>query len=280
MKSIYSILLVLIMAGIVFAVDSNLFQQTDSEFEQFMGKPSVPSTDESVEEGELISGEVDEAKKYGLVAYVIQAGAYKDQDRAVRFVEKLQQHGLDAFFFYDKDRLFKVRIGNYPLKEIADDVAYSLKQQGIIQDFRIVSPETYSYTQQENKGGKGYVREELVATVLRHIGIPYKWGGTSAATGFDCSGLMMVTYKMNGLVIPRNSRSQYQKGNRISKSTLQKGDLVFFATGSNPRRISHVGMYIGSGDFVHAPGRGKQIRKASLSNSYFKKRYIGACSYL
>jgi cell wall-associated NlpC family hydrolase len=85
---------------------------------------------------------------------------------------------------------------------------------------------------------------------------------------------------MNGFLIPRNSRMQYKKGKKISKSNLKKGDLVFFATGSNRYRITHVGMYVGSGTFVHAPGRGKRVRKAKLSNSYFKRRYIGAVTYL
>lgn len=294
MKPFSTSLLILFMliSSVVFSQDS-FTDSINSEFEQFKGSGSdstieskdqtpiiLPKKETPVEdEGELISGGVDEAKKYGLVEYVIQAGAFKNQDTAVKFVEKLNRQDLDAFFFYDTDRLFKVRLGNFATLDTAKRIARDLKSNGTIGEYQIVSPNTYSYTQIEAKGTP-YVRDELVKTVKRHIGILYKWGGTSAATGFDCSGLMMVSYKMNGLVIPRNSRSQYGKGKKISKSQLRKGDLVFFATGSSRTRISHVGMYIGNGQFVHAPGRGKRVRTASLSNSYFKRTYIGAVSYI
>lgn len=294
MKIILHILLVILITipTITFAKDS-FDDNINSEFEDF--KQSINgNTDKKVttpivipskkhtpieDDNDLISGNVDEATKYGLVEFIVQAGAFKKLDTAVKFVEKLNKQDLDAFYFYDSDHLFKVRFGNFASRDTAERIALDLKQNGIINDYQIVSPSTYSYTKIKTKG-TSYVRDKLVTTVKRHLGIRYLWGGTSAKTGFDCSGLMMITYKMNGLVIPRNSRVQFQKGNRISKSRLQKGDLVFFATGSNRKRISHVGLYIGNGKFVHAPGKGKRIRIASLNNSYFLKRYIGAVSYI
>ena len=89
----------------------------------------------------------------------------------------------------------------------------------------------------------------------------------------------MTVYRLNGLELPRNSRAQFQAGHPISRDDLQPGDLVFFATGSRSR-VSHVGLYSGSGEFIHAPGKGKTIRSASLSNNYFKSRYAGARRYL
>ena len=89
----------------------------------------------------------------------------------------------------------------------------------------------------------------------------------------------MTVYRLNGLELPRNSRSQYQTGRPVPRNALEKGDLVFFATGSR-NRVSHVGIYSGRGQFIHAPGKGKTIRTASLSSRYFQERYAGARRYL
>jgi len=78
--------------------------------------------------------------------------------------------------------------------------------------------------------------------------------------------------------LPRNSRAQFRSGASIRKEDLQEGDLVFFAT-DGLKRVSHVGVYAGGGRFIHAPGQGKRIRVASLSNGYFNRRYMGARRY-
>jgi len=109
--------------------------------------------------------------------------------------------------------------------------------------------------------------------------VPYQWGGDSPETGFDCSGLTMVVYQLNGLDLPRSARQQWKAGWPVERSRLGKGDLVFFAT-SQGRRVSHVGIYIDNGRFVHAPRRGRNITISSLSNTYYKTRYLGARSYL
>jgi cell wall-associated NlpC family hydrolase len=77
---------------------------------------------------------------------------------------------------------------------------------------------------------------------------------------------------------PRNSRAQFRAGTPIKRSALQIGDLVFLATGRR-RYVSHVGIYTGGGRFIHAPGKGKPIGIASLSNGYFNRRYVGARRY-
>jgi cell wall-associated NlpC family hydrolase len=89
----------------------------------------------------------------------------------------------------------------------------------------------------------------------------------------------MVVYRLNGLNLPRNSRQQWRVGVPIKRSRLMKGDLVFFAT-AGKKRISHVGIYTGDGTFIHAPGRGKKIRTAKITNRYYKENYRGARRYL
>jgi cell wall-associated NlpC family hydrolase len=89
----------------------------------------------------------------------------------------------------------------------------------------------------------------------------------------------MTVYQLNGLDLPRTSRQQWNTGTPVSRRHLSKGDLVFFATNGG-RRVSHVGLYAGDNQFIHAPRRGQRIQTASLANSYYKKRYLGARRYL
>ena len=116
-------------------------------------------------------------------------------------------------------------------------------------------------------------------TARRFIGVPYRWGGTDAEEGFDCSGLTLVCYRLNGLNLPRVSRSQYQAGRRVARDQLQPGDLVFFAT-QGGSRVTHVGLYIGNGKFIHAPRTGKTVRIANLSTPFFARTFVGGRSYL
>jgi cell wall-associated NlpC family hydrolase len=89
----------------------------------------------------------------------------------------------------------------------------------------------------------------------------------------------MVSYRLNGLNLPRVSHQQFKKGRAVAKTGLRKGDLVFFATRGG-KQINHVGLYIGDGNFIHAPRTGKTVRIASLSNSFFMRTYAGARTYL
>ena len=115
-------------------------------------------------------------------------------------------------------------------------------------------------------------------TARKMLGVPYRYGGTDPH-GFDCSGLTMVVYRINGLNLPRSSRQQWKAGKPIGRRQLQKGDLVFFAT-ARGNKVSHVGIYAGGNKFLHAPGRGRRIQTSSLSSKYYSARYVGARSYL
>ena len=96
---------------------------------------------------------------------------------------------------------------------------------------------------------------------MRYLGVPYVWGG-STPRGFDCSGLVMFAYAQIGVSLPHSSYAQYSMGTPVSMSQLQPGDLVFFAG------ASHEGIYIGGGQFIHAPHTGDHVKISSLSGWY------------
>jgi hypothetical protein len=209
--------------------------------------------------------------------YTIQVGAFSNMDNAVRLTEKLQAQGLNAYHFLHDSGLYKVRFGNYPTKNAALERAEYLKTAGIIDVYYIVGPNDYTASAYW-PGNLDYIRNDIVTTAQKYIGIPYKWGGESPRTGFDCSGLTMTVYRLNGLQLPRSSKAQFQAGRPINHSQLLKGDLVFFAT-SGGGKVSHVGIYVGDNKFLHAPGKYRKIRTSSLSSEYYKSRYLGARRY-
>lgn len=114
--------------------------------------------------------------------------------------------------------------------------------------------------------------DQLIATAKKYIGVPYLWGGTTPS-GFDCSGFLQYVFRQNGLSLLRTSKQQYTMGVYVAKNQLQKGDLVFFQTGSNG--ISHVGMYIGNDQFIHASSS-NGVTISNLSSSYWVRTYYGA----
>jgi hypothetical protein len=225
------------------------------------------------------SGPAYPQKTIARLGYSIQVGAFANLNNAVRLSKALEQRGLDAYYFVHKTGLYKVRFGDFPTKEAAREKAEAVRAAGIIETYYIVSPDDYAVVKQRKRGGRSYLRNEIVGTAKRFLGVPYRWGGSSRREGFDCSGLTMVVYQLNGLNLPRSSREQYRVGTPIEKSQLSQGDLVFFAT-SGGRRVSHVGIYVGNGEFIHAPRRGKKIRTERLTKRYFKNRYVGARTYL
>ncbi len=118
------------------------------------------------------------------------------------------------------------------------------------------------------------IGENILKTAYRFMGVPYLWGGTSAK-GMDCSGFTKTVFFLNGLIIPRDASQQVETGNLIDTKdgweNLQAGDLLFFGTkssGNRKERITHVAIYIGDGDYIHAAGR-VRINSFNKSKSYY-----------
>ncbi len=108
---------------------------------------------------------------------------------------------------------------------------------------------------------------------LRHI--RYKSGGRDPATGFDCSGFVRYVFRHGpGTELPSDSASQYRTGKLVTRQDMQTGDLVFFRIKGT--RVSHVGIYIGNGRFIHAPSKGKAVSISRLDEAYWSKRFAGA----
>lgn len=110
-------------------------------------------------------------------------------------------------------------------------------------------------------------RSEVVNIAMRYLGAPYRWGA-SGPNSFDCSGFTMFVYAQVGVSLPHSSRAQINSGQRVSMSDLQPGDLVFFGS-----PIHHVGIYVGGGQYIHAPRTGDVVKISSLSRG----DYAGAC---
>lgn len=117
-------------------------------------------------------------------------------------------------------------------------------------------------------------RDGVIGTAMSRMGTRYRWGGTTPA-GFDCSGFTGYVYARNGKRLPRTASEQSKQGQSVNKGELKKGDLVFFKT-TRSSRVSHVGIYVGEGKFVHASSGGGRVRVNNLSDSYYQKRFAGA----
>lgn len=121
----------------------------------------------------------------------------------------------------------------------------------------------------------GEQRAEALLQALLSLGVDYRYGGKTPATGFDCSGLVAHVFReAYGIQLPHNARAQSEYGRRVGLAELRAGDLVFYNTLNRP--YSHVGIYLGDGRFLHAPKTGAQVRVESISAAYWSKRFDGA----
>ena len=117
--------------------------------------------------------------------------------------------------------------------------------------------------------------QDIAVYALSLVGVDYRYGGETPDRGLDCSGLIRYVFQQTtGVTLPRTAHELARIGAKVPRSELVPGDLVFF----NTRRsaFSHVGIYLGNGEFIHAPSKGGEVGVAQLSSSYWKKRYDGA----
>jgi cell wall-associated NlpC family hydrolase len=243
------------------------------------------------------------------IGYSVQVGAFAEVSNAKRLAEKLQEKGVEAYYFKKDDNLYAVRFGDYRTWNEARKAARSFVKEQKISSYYIASPSGFAARGKcaiETAKVKEKIEEikrelakncsppskqmtahdtsdtsdlgPIVAqTAERFVGIPYQWGGNNVVEGLDCSAFAKAVYYLVGVNIPRTSAEQFKVGKSVSRGDLQKGDLVFF--GHN-NVVSHVGIYVGNNKFVQAPKRNDEIRISDLDNPGFSKKYIGAKRYL
>jgi peptidoglycan endopeptidase LytF len=132
----------------------------------------------------------------------------------------------------------------------------------------------YKYTESQVENGR-FSKESIIEVAKKYLGAPYKFGGNDLATGIDCSGYVKKIFSRFNVYLPRTARDiYYNAGYSVSKKNLDTGDLVFFTTYA--KYPSHVGIYIGNDEFIHASSASRKVTIDSINKQYYKKRYIGA----
>lgn len=114
---------------------------------------------------------------------------------------------------------------------------------------------------------------KVVQQARSQIGTPYRYGGNTPESGFDCSGLVFYSHKKTGQRIPRTTGEQYRASRPVARKNLRPGDLVFFRF-RRSRQVSHVGIYLGANRFVHAPSSNKKVSIAKLNTPYWSRHFV------
>lgn len=119
--------------------------------------------------------------------------------------------------------------------------------------------------------------DDVLMRAIGLVGTPYRWGGNTPDSGFDCSGLIAYVYRdAAGISLPRSTREMISmRAPDVSKDALQSGDLIFFAT-EGGGHVSHAGIYVGEGRFVHAPSTGGTVKLDYLNKPYWQRAYLNA----
>lgn len=161
-----------------------------------------------------------------------------------------------------------------PPASAEDDIGRFMAEKRLVdrlEDVRVHMGERMS----EGASRVAHRASDLVVTAMAFLGVPYRRGGDSAETGFDCSGFVKAIYQQAaGLVLPRLAKEQAAATQTIDRRELQPGDLVFFNT--LRRTFSHVGIYIGDNKFIHSPKPGAQVRVEDMGVPYWSSRFDGA----
>jgi cell wall-associated NlpC family hydrolase len=130
------------------------------------------------------------------------------------------------------------------------------------------------HTNEESRVSEYDIRSAIISVAKKFLGAPYKFGGTSVLKGIDCSAFVNKVFSFFDVELPRTARDIYKVGKDVDRSELTMGDLVFFRTYA--QYPSHVGIYIGDSEFIHASSRAKRVTIDSIDFPYYRKRFIGA----
>jgi hypothetical protein len=223
--------------------------------------------------------------------YGVQVGAFKEFERAEQVQQALEDAGFSSYFS-EVGGYKRVRIGPYLSREKAEREARSLwpflvarfgpleferswvvVEDREIENAPIVTAETPAPIFPDRRVTARGDARLILEDAMTHLGTPYHWGGTQPG-GFDCSGFVQFIFSSRGFVIPRQAKNQFKVGDEIAADALEPGDLVFFSTYS--RGASHVGIYIGEGEFIHSSSGEGVVTITPLAKRYYTNRYLGA----
>ena len=132
--------------------------------------------------------------------------------------------------------------------------------------------ETSGAVGQQQSPGTDQAADRAATIAFRQVGVPYRYGGTDSS-GFDCSGLVNYAYGKSGVQLPRTTAGLWASLRPVEKHDVRRGDIVFFRIEG---KIAHVGLYLGAGEFVHAPSSGRSVSVASMDSAFYRQAYVRA----
>jgi len=160
-------------------------------------------------------------------------------------------------------------------EDLVQQALYSLTLPGQADNLDFAMPAIQLETPAAEVPAPRSLRVLLADFAMTLRDIRYRRGGREPATGFDCSGFVQYVFSHSiGMDLPDVAASQFQTGKKVSRGELKTGDLVFFHT--RGASVSHVGIYLDGGRFIHSPSTGKRVRVDELSDPYWAKRFIAA----
>lgn len=140
----------------------------------------------------------------------------------------------------------------------------------------IVSSALASEPTKSSQNSHSSKKHPLAETAKKYLGIRYRYGGSSPSRGFDCSGFVYYLLRRHGIYAPHSAAALFHMGKPVSRFELKPGDLVFFRNTTRRRGITHVGIYVGDGKFIHASSGRGCVTISSLSAPYYAARFAGA----
>jgi cell wall-associated NlpC family hydrolase len=272
-----------VVSGVIYFISSvNLFQ----------GK-SLMTIDEDTEGVDTIDFDYDEGKRVATVTvnchmsrWTAPPGGIVTLGRQMGIVQGRWLVTTVRRSLYNTQGTITLKKPLPVLPEPSSNVAgQSTQQQNVLPPVSDITPGNVPYpgggrNAPENPALPGTKAYQVIEYVKRQIGVPYVWGAEIEGKAFDCSGLTQAAYATVGVVIPHNAQAQYDLGPQVSAAqNLQPGDLVYFdedPPGHDPTRIGHVGVYIGGGQFIHAPHTGDVVKVSSLNDTWYAEHYAGA----